>query len=403
MENCTIYSHQLAFDQVVEIVKTKLPKAKVAVNDNGEQKSLEATIKGGFFSKSKTLKINYRQRLAPSYQLKEVNCGLTKNLAGMVNFIQSLPAQNEGIKDKFLCKVMAANSEMPFLAEPSINADFASVLTEIAQAQDAFIFAQPSPLFNQSNGQHFLDKSLNLILDTEGNCQIEDLSVRVDAKYHDQPKTAYTPEQEDRKTRSEALLQERGVKVNKHLPAVPASTDVELRNSAAIVDRAFALLIMAVKGEGLEQEHILKTVEGKKINSFSPKETRIYQTETLNDQDRAYATWRYESLYTLLWALGKVDELKYPSEICDVPAVVEAIFKPERAAFTDSVALRSKAEILEELDKTYRMHWACVDARIKGQPVSGNINPSVIYERHYALNWLTQHEGQEWDGVLTNT
>ena len=65
MENCTIYSHYLNFDKVVQIVKEKLPKAKVEFNDGGINKSLVATIKGGFFGKNKTLKINYRQRENP--------------------------------------------------------------------------------------------------------------------------------------------------------------------------------------------------------------------------------------------------------------------------------------------------------------------------------------------------
>ena len=46
MENCTIYSHQLKFEKVVQIVKTNLPKAKVEYKDGGMQKSLVATIKG---------------------------------------------------------------------------------------------------------------------------------------------------------------------------------------------------------------------------------------------------------------------------------------------------------------------------------------------------------------------
>ncbi len=49
------------------------------------------------------------------------------------------------------------------------------------------------------------------------------------------------------------------------------------------------------------------------------------------------------------------------------------------------------------------MHWACVNARVKGEAVSGNLNSSIVYERHYALNWLTNYGGQEWDEVETNT
>ena len=403
MENCTIYSHNLEFEKVVQIIKSNLPKAKVEVKDGGTQKSIVATIKGGFFSKSKTLTINYRQRKNPSYKLEKVECGVTQNLAGMVNFIQSFPAQNETVRTKFLHKVMAANCEMAFMAEPKIVSEFETVLGKIVRDLDAFIFAQPNSLFNKSQAQHFVDKDLNLILDTLGNCEIQDISVKVNAKYHDQDAGSFTKEQLERKAKSEAFLTSQEIKVNKHLPCVESSENVTLRTLEEVIDRTFALLIIAVKGEGIEQEHLVRTVQAKQIDSFSPRETYIYQAETITDQERAYTTWRYESLNTMMWALGAIDELKYPNQICDVQDIVGKLHAPSREDFVKSVKLRTKTEILNELDKTYRMNWACVDARIKGQEVSDGINPSVIYERHYSLNWLTNYQNQDWDDVTTNT
>lgn len=403
MENCTIYSHNLEFEKVVQIIKSNLPKAKVEFNNGGMQKSLTATIKGGFFGKSKILKINYRERKNPSYKLEQVECGLTQNLSGMVNFIQSLPAKNEEVRNRFLYKVMSANCEIPFIAEPEIIPEFESILRKIVHELDGFIFTQPNRIFNRSNGQHFVNKNLNLILDMNGNCEVQDVEINVNSKYHDQSKEAYTEEQIKRKEKSEAFLAANGIKINKNLPCISSPESVELRTLKEVIDRAYSLLIIAVKGEGIEQEHLTKTVQAKKIESFSPKENQIYQAESLNEQERAYATWKYESLYTMLWALGKMDELKYPSEICDVQGIVGKIFQPSREEFEGTVRLRVKSEILDELDKTYRMNWACVDARIKGQQVAGNINPSVVYERHYSLNWLTKYQNQDWDNVQTNT
>jgi Domain of unknown function (DUF4272) len=403
MENCTLYSHQLNFEKVIEIVQSTLPKASMEYKDGGKQKSLLMTIKGSLFSKPKTLKINYRERLNPSYTLEKAECGLTQNLAGMLGFIESLSTRNEALKQKFRYKVMSANCEMPFIAEPEINADFEAVLRKITSELDCFVFAQPNRFFSKSAGQHFLDKNLNLILDTSGNWEVEDLEVSVDAKYHDQAIEEVSEGQLARKTKSEAFLTENGIKVNKNLPSVPSDEQVELRNEQEVLDRAYALLIIAVKGEGIEQEHLERTVADKEINSFTPEELHIYHAAALNDRERAYATWRYESLYTLLWALGMMDELKYPSEICDVQAVVGAIFHPNRAAVESQAKLRSESIILDELDKTYRMNWACVDARINGQEPAGGIMPSVVYERHYALNWLTKHGKQDWDDVQTPT
>ena len=168
MENCTIYSHKLDFDVVIDAVQSQFPKAKVDLRDGGKQKSLSVTIKGGFFGKNKTLTINYRERENPSYNLDQVDCGLSQNLAGMTNFVQSIPSSNTAVTNKFAIKVMSANCEMAFMAEPNINSDMEAVLRKIVTDLNGFIFAQPGGLFKSSNTQHFVDKNLNLILDTNG-------------------------------------------------------------------------------------------------------------------------------------------------------------------------------------------------------------------------------------------
>ena len=403
MENCTIYSHQLKFDEVVQIVKSELPKAKVEFNDGGKQKGLIATIKGGLFGKAKTLKINYRERENPSYKLENIECGLTQNLAGMVNFIQSFPAQKEDLRNKFLHKVMSANCEMPFMAEPSITPEFENVLKRIAHSHDAFIFTAPSKVFRKSNAQHFLDSGMNLIIDANGIMEVNDISVSVDAKYHDEPKDSYTEAQLNRKASSESFLTSKGIKVNSNLPCVVDSSATTLRSKEEAINRAYSLMIIAAYGEGVKKEQLQKPITDKAINHFSPKEQSVLDLEEMSDQQRAYCTWRYESLYTLLWALNIFPSLTYPSDICNVKEVVSSIIQPSKSEFIEKADLRSTDEILNELDKTYRMNWACVDARIKGEQVSGSINPSVIYERHYALNWLTKYQNQEWDNVQTNT
>ena len=403
MENCTIYSHQLKFDEIVNIIKSHLPKAKIEFNDGGKQKGLVATVKGGFFGKDKILTVNYRERENPSYKLDQVECGLTQNLAGMVNYIQSLPASNPALRNKFLHKVMAANCEMPFITEPDFNEDFEGILKQIAKATNAFIFTGPNRIFNRSGGQHFVDQDFNLILDTDGKMEVDDIDVVVDAKYHDGPTDSYSEEQLKRKANSESFLSSHGIKTNTNLPCLAESGNTTLRTTEEVVNRIYALLAVSVLGEGLEKEKVEQLISAKSIQSFTPKEQSILGLTELDDQQRAYATWRYESLYTLLWAVNIFPDLKYASDICDVSAVVSTIFKPTRAEFEQQAQLRSTEEVLNELDKTYRMNWACVDARIKNEQVSGSINSSVVYERHYALNWLTNYQDQAWDNVQTNT
>lgn len=404
MENCTIYSHYLDFDKVIELANTHLPKASIEVSKLNElERSLVATIKGGLFSKAKTLTINYRQRLNPSYQLETIDCELTNNLAGMANFINSLPAKNEAVQNKLIYKALAANCEMPFMAEPVMAPEFEALLQEIITGLDAFAFVQPGKFFNRSGSQYFADKKLRVIIDSEGNCEIDDLEVNISTEFFDPPASDYTAEQLERKAASEAFLTGEGVKINPHLPCVASEDSVVIRDKKEMVGRAYALLVVAAKGEGIEQEYLDKTVQEKGITEFSPNEKTLFESTNLSNQDMATASWRYESLNAILWALGFISELKYPSEECDVANLVSLIFKPTREEFESLAQPKSKQEILDELDKTYRMHWACVNARVKGEPISGNLNTGVVYERHYLLNWLTNHHNEDWDDVQTAT
>ena len=53
-------------------------------------------------------------------------------------------------------------------------------------------------------------------------------------------------------------------------------------------------------------------------------------------------------------------------------------------------------------DLLYRMHWATRQAGLDGKETPANLSDSIIYERHYAINWITYYE-ENWDDVTTDT
>ena len=403
MENCTIYSHKLDFARVAQIVQSKWPKAIIELQEDGLNKVYSAVLKGGIFSSSKSLIIKYRERENPSYKLTSGDDGLSRNLAGMTNFIRSFPARNESLQDKFTYKVGSINSEMSLTCEPEITPEFQDMIRSITDALDGFIFAQPNRFFNRLKGPSFLDKDFRIIIDASGNSEVDDINVNVDAKYMDKEDDEATEDQIDRKKQSEETLREAGVKINEHLPYVSSFEETWSRTPEEIIERAYALLIVAAKGEGIEQEHLDRVISKKNITGFSPREAAIVQTESLSEKDRAYATWRYESLNVMLWALGKIDKLNYPNDICNVGEIVNLINTPSREEFENSITIRTEEELLDWLDLAYRMHWACVDARVKGEPISGGLESGVVYERHYSLRWLTSQDEEDWDDVTTAT
>lgn len=200
------------------------------------------------------------------------------------------------------------------------------------------------------------------------------------------------------------MIKERGIPFLPSLPYVESEAETTIRTKDEVVDRALALCYLGVKSEGLETEHLASFDERYGITAkLTAKEKEYAFTDTPTQQQNVNANWRYESLHVMLWALGYVDTLIYPDTICQVADDVGLIFPLSEAEFRSKAQLRSKREILDEADLIYRYHWACVDARINGRPMPGNLDSSVVYERHYSLNWLTHYMDQPWNDVSTDT
>lgn len=106
----------------------------------------------------------------------------------------------------------------------------------------------------------------------------------------------------------------------------------------------------------------------------------------------------------MLWALGYVEKLGAPTELCNVGKDVGYLQQKDSFAdFLSGASLRSKSEILDEADLIYRYNWVCVDSRVNDKTPPAGLNGGVAYERHRALNWLICYLDQEWDDVRTDT
>ena len=105
------------------------------------------------------------------------------------------------------------------------------------------------------------------------------------------------------------------------------------------------------------------------------------------------------------WALSLTDDLFWPDRICDVPGSVRMMNAyPSMEELTAAARLRSRKELLDQADLIYRLHWACVDARVMGLPAPWGLEEGVVMERHRALFWLAGCDGMcPWDEVDLST
>lgn len=216
--------------------------------------------------------------------------------------------------------------------------------------------------------------------------------------------TNMSPEAVQRKERSEAMLRAEGVPINKYLPVVETESASKHRSKDEVAHRALALLVVAVKGEGLEQAVVERLVSTYGLAKyFSPKEAAFIRNASPSEHDRIQFVWRYEAAWVLLWALGYVEKLEKPTGICDVPRAVNFMKTRSTAQFLADAKLRPLKEMLDQSDRIYRYHWAVVDARVNKKAAPASLEPGVTMERHYALNWLVGYMDQEWDDISTDT
>jgi DNA-dependent RNA polymerase auxiliary subunit epsilon len=404
---CTVYSHYIGFDRIVEILKQNYPKANLTLGNQDEFHSAELEIKGGLLSSSSKIKIGYRQRQKPSYQLlQEDVCPLAQNLKGLYGFIDSLPASNENIKGLFLQKITTINCEFSIIQEQGQTKDLKDLIHSISQEFDAFLFVQPNTIISRSNGQHLLDKNLKLIIDGQGSCEITQLDIKVEAKYFESDQISVFDDQRIRRQKSEIVCTEKNVPIYKNPNSlfVESDTTVKIRTKDEVVDRAISLCYLELKSESTERELLANFDKKYNVKSkLTQSEKQFVENENPTEHEIANANWKAESFHTLLWALSVIDNLKFPNELCNIGVDVGYLFSKSEQEFRDSVKLRSKEEILDQADLILRLNWACVNARVKNEPTPSGLNPSVIYERHYALNWLIHFQNQDWDNVTTNT
>ncbi|MEB3039745.1 DUF4272 domain-containing protein [Capnocytophaga gingivalis] len=212
---------------------------------------------------------------------------------------------------------------------------------------------------------------------------------------------------QERKNRSIAILQAQNVPYIEHLPFRYETEEVTPRDKKEVIERAvcsFASIMCALsisKGEYSQEDRVYaEDFLSEKYNVLellTPMEQQVI-AGTISEAGAMNATWKYELLWVLLWALGIVEELSFPNEICDCDLVMGTMKRFKGLDdFMANTTLRPLEEILQALDLHYRYHWVAVNARVNGSDPAG-IDEEVVMERRAGLEWLCC-KGQENDNL----
>lgn len=406
MENCTLYTHEIDMEKVLTRMRAHFGEQAVKVTGPDHHWEKLTIISGKkLLRKGNTLTITYRQRAVPGYQLVRNDDPVTVNLLGMHAFVQQLPADNPALQELLLAKIATLNTEIVILAEPAFNGDLRAVIMELAHELDGIFFCENNFIFKTAV-QGFWDKTGALLLDVNGHSTATNLTVNIQSTYFDSqeaPSTAAT----ERKQRNIQLLREMNVITSANLPVISDENQTSIRSAEEVAQRvavlaavntvAFGYLDGAAVISYLQQHQLWdKTTDAEKAFLHDPQE-----------EQKTKETWKCEDIWVLLWALKKVPSLGEMDALCNLDMVPEEAF-PFRGPASDPAAflnnatdIRTTTEILDANDLYYRANWSCVDARIKGEKEP--LHPGIVYERHYALNWLINYKNQSWDAVRCDT
>lgn len=207
-----------------------------------------------------------------------------------------------------------------------------------------------------------------------------------------------------RKARSASLLSRRRVPVNATLPVIETVAQSRRLTSRAVAERALALMIVTIKADTRDDTFAAEVMEAYGAEAYlSPQEREYVFTTAATENDHLQNVWRYEALYTLLWALGFTDELGHPDEVSNVEWTAQTLLELGPDGFFAQARLRNQSALLDQADLIYRYHWAAREAADASSVMPAGVDRSVIIERHYALNWLIGYLDQDWDEISTDT
>lgn len=228
--------------------------------------------------------------------------------------------------------------------------------------------------------------------------------------------------QKDRAKRSFAELKKRHVPVFPGPLFVDDDEEVAVQSPQDVARRVLVLWAVALRAEGMPQVDAHRMIDKQNLWAYvSPQEKVFLENKNPPPDDCQKLVWRLESIWVLLWALGYIEELDWPSEMCDVKQLAGLVREFEDdPKFISGARLRAPQELLNAQDLTMRIHWAIRDAYLHQDatipvdldwsgkselvPVGLSAAVGVVEQRHYVLNWLLKFlETENWDEIDTPT
>lgn len=204
---------------------------------------------------------------------------------------------------------------------------------------------------------------------------------------------------EEVKNKNTKYLSSIGIEVPEHLPQIEGLDEVKPRTAQDIAGRLSALAYVIGLGFDAKGKDLLEQLNKFHLMSYvSEYENELLSQDIIEGQDKINMSWLTECAQVLAWCIGLVelDHFKH----CDDDLARKIPFKTSPQVFIQKAVLRPIAEIQEQSDLLYRMHWYARNCGLTGQEC--DLSEGIVSERRKAIDWVYGVE-EDWDEVPMDT
>lgn len=190
-----------------------------------------------------------------------------------------------------------------------------------------------------------------------------------------------------------------GISISTSLPLLD-----EPETSKSVIEAASRMLAMhaiAAVAYGFDRQKATQWLIDESILGDLTETEKLYMETGGGSVDSL--KMQIEGLWALGWALSIVESIDFLKD-CDNRFVMTM---PNLKQMQNSSLLRSRLklrpieEIVQTCDWAYCLHWAIIEANLKGNTLPTAIKLYVIVERQHALEWLITSE--DWDNTPLDT
>lgn len=176
------------------------------------------------------------------------------------------------------------------------------------------------------------------------------------------------------------------------------------RSAKSIAKRAIALnQLLSLAHDGISLQNLKQYLQTSGIWKFlTPNEKELFTKKELDQDQKNQLSWRREALHALLWALNCKVIMSAPTQESGIDESILVRIEEDPKWFIKHARLRPVNEIMDQLEETYQLHWKIRDSETNNGHLPFDYEIGVVYQRHYALNWVTRYQ-MYWDDITTDT